>query len=257
MVEVIPVPLLQDNYAYFIADRASATAVVVDPSEADPVLAALARERLVPVAIWCTHHHWDHVGGVPGLVKAHPELAVVGSAYDHEHRRIEHQTRGVREGDTLEHGGVTFEVISIPGHTLGAIAFVGGGAAFTGDTLFTGGCGRVFEGTMAMMRSSLARLSALPPETRVWCGHEYTTRNLEFAAMIEPQETAIRSRLETVRALRDEGRPSVPGTIAEELTTNPFLRWDAPAVRSYAQSRGPAASDDEIFARIREAKDTF
>ncbi len=257
MIEVIPVPLLRDNYAYFIADRASGKAVIVDPSEAEPVLEALAKEQLTPVAIWCTHHHWDHVGGVPGLVRVHPELPVVGSAYDFEHKRIEHQTRGLTDGDTLEHGGVTFEVISIPGHTLGAIAFVGGGAALTGDTLFTGGCGRVFEGTMAMMRSSLSRLRELPPDTRVWCGHEYTTRNLEFAAAVEPQEMAIRARLDAMRALRDEERPTVPGTIAEERTTNPFLRWDAPAVRSYAQSRGPAANDDEIFARIREAKDAF
>jgi hydroxyacylglutathione hydrolase len=256
-IEVIPVPLLRDNYAYLIVDRAAGAAVVIDPSEADPVLDALAAEGLVPAAIWCTHHHWDHVGGVSGIVRAHPGIPVLGSEHDLQKKNIEHQTRGLRDHEVVEHGGVSFEVLAIPGHTLGAIAYVGGGAAFTGDTLFVAGCGRVFEGTMPMMRASLARLRELPPETHVWCGHEYTLKNLEFAFVVEPQESAIRARLEQVSATRAEGRPTVPSTIAEELTTNPFLRWDAPAVRAYARSLGAAESDDEIFARLREAKDSF
>jgi hydroxyacylglutathione hydrolase len=255
--EVIPVPLLRDNYAYLLVDRDASTAVVIDPSEADPVLDALAEHGLDLAGIWCTHHHHDHVGGVPGLLRAHPGVPVLGSEKDMARKTIEHQTRGLRDQDVVQHAGVSFEVLTIPGHTLGAIAYVGGGAAFTGDTLFLAGCGRVFEGSMPMMRASLARLRALPPETKIWCGHEYTEKNLEFAHVVEPQEVAIRARLDAVHALRAEGRSTMPGTIAEELTTNPFLRWDCAAVRTYAASRGPAETDDEIFAQLRVAKDSF
>jgi len=252
-IEVIPVPLLQDNYAYLLADRAAGSAVVVDPSEAAPVREALAREGLSLAAIWCTHHHSDHVGGVAEL--GAPE--VIGSAYDAEHGRIPGQTRSVREGDGIEFGGVRFEVLEVPGHTLGAIAFVGDGNVFTGDTLFLGGCGRVFEGTMPMMRASLAKLRALPESTRVWCGHEYTVKNLEFAGAVEPNEPSILLRLEGVRAMRGEGRHTIPGTIGEELRTNPFLRWDSSAVAAFAGSRGVAEDEDEVFARVREAKNSF
>lgn len=256
-LEVIPVALLRDNYAYLIVDRDAHSAVVIDPSEADPVLDALAEHGLELAGIWCTHHHWDHVGGIAGLLRAHPGIPVVGSEHDLRKKHIEHQTRGVGDHDLVSHAGVSFEVLAIPGHTLGAIAYVGGGSVFTGDTLFVAGCGRVFEGTMPMMRASLARLRALPAETQVWCGHEYTQKNLEFAHVVEPQEVAIRARLDAVIATRSEGRPTVPSTIAEELATNPFLRWDCSAVRAYAASRGAAADDDEVFARIRAAKDAF
>jgi hydroxyacylglutathione hydrolase len=256
-IEVITVPALRDNYAYLIVDRATAEAVVIDPSESEPVLAALAREGVAPRAIWCTHHHPDHVAGVPGLLARTPEIPVIGSAYDLRERRIEGQTAGVGDGDEVAHGGETFAVVEIPGHTLGAIAFVGAGVAFTGDTLFLAGCGRVFEGTMPMMRASLDRLARLPRETKIYCGHEYTEKNLEFASVIEPLEVAITTRLASVRAARRDGRPTVPGTLGEELATNPFLRADSSAVRAYAASRGPATSTDEIFARIREAKDSF
>jgi hydroxyacylglutathione hydrolase len=256
-LEVVPIPALRDNYAYLVIDRVRAEAVIVDPSEAAPVAAALAHARVKPVAIWCTHHHGDHVGGIPELARAYPGLPVYGSAYDFEKARIPGQTHGLRDGATIEHGDVAFEVLAIPGHTLGAIAYVGGGMAFTGDTLFLAGCGRVFEGTMVMMRASLARLRALDRETRIYCGHEYTERNLEFAAVVEPHEVAVAARLRAVRAARRQGRPTVPGTIAEELATNPFLRWDSSAVRTFARSRGSARDEDEIFARVREAKDAF
>lgn len=256
-IDVIPVPALKDNYAYLVADRASGRAVVVDPSEAAPVRAALAREALSLAGIWCTHHHWDHVGGVAELAASAPGLEVIGGAHDAAEKRIAGQTRAVREGDTIDWGGVAWRVLDIPGHTLGAIAIVGGGHAFTGDTLFLAGCGRVFEGTMPMMRASIAKLRALPDDTSVWCGHEYTERNLEFAHAVEASEPAIATRLHQVRGTRAEGKPTVPGSIAEEKRINPFLRWDAPAVRAFAASRGPAATDDEVFARIREAKDSF
>lgn len=256
-LDVIAIPLLRDNYGYVLADRARGTAVVIDPSEADPVQRLLDAEGLALAAIWCTHHHWDHVGGIPGLLAKTPGAEVLGSAHDLRSGNIQGQTRGLADGERVEHGGVAFEVITIPGHTMGAIAYAGGGMVFTGDTLFLGGCGRVFEGTMPMMRASLARVAALPGETRVYCGHEYTVRNLEFARVVEPGEPAIEARLAAVTAARASGRPSVPGTIAEELATNPFLRWSSSAVRAFAASRGDAGSDDEVFARVREAKDAF
>ncbi|UJR83770.1 hydroxyacylglutathione hydrolase [Sandaracinus amylolyticus] len=256
-LEVLTVPLLRDNYGYLLVDRDAGRAVAVDPSTHEAVLELLDRERLALDAIWCTHHHWDHVGGIPGLLARFPDAAVLGSAHDATNANIGQQTRGLADGEIVEHGAVRFEVLAIPGHTLGAIAYAGGGMVFTGDTLFLGGCGRVFEGTMPMMRASLARLRALPPETRVYCGHEYTKRNLEFARVIEPNDAAIAARLEAVTATREEGRVTVPATIADELATNPFLRWDSNAVRTYAKSRGEADTDDEVFARLRQAKDAF
>jgi hydroxyacylglutathione hydrolase len=256
-LEVVPVPALRDNYAYLVIDRAAREAAIVDPSEAAPVRAALEREGVRATAIWCTHHHWDHVGGIPELCRDLGTLPVYGSEHDRKKGRIEGQTHGLTDGDRIVHGGVVFEILAVPGHTLGAIAYVGGGIAFTGDTLFLAGCGRVFEGTMPMMRASLARLRALPADTRIWCGHEYTERNLEFARLVEPDHAPIAARLRAVRALRREGRPTVPGTLAEELATNPFLRWDSGAVRNFARSRGAAENEDDIFARVREAKDAF
>lgn len=260
-LEVLPVAALRDNYAYLIVDRERGAAVVVDPSEAAPVEAALSREKLRLEAIWLTHHHWDHVGGIDALVEARAQsgepLPVVGGAYDLAQGRISKQTRAVSEGDEVAFGGVAFRVLEIPGHTMGAIAWLAGDLLFTGDTLFLGGCGRVFEGTMPMMRESLAKLAALPPTTRIYCGHEYTEKNLEFAASVEPHEAAIAARIEAVRVLRASGRPSVPGLLADELRTNPMLRWESPAVRAFAANRGAASDADEIFARVREAKDEF
>ncbi len=254
-VEIVPIPLLTDNYGYLVV--AGTSAAVVDPSEAAPVERVLTERGLVLDAIWCTHHHWDHVGGIEALVAARPALPVLASAYDREHGRVPRQTRGLREGDSVTHGGARFDVLEIPGHTLGAIAFVGEGAAFTGDTLFLGGCGRVFEGTMPMMQASLARLAALPPSTRIYCGHEYTVKNLEFASTVEPDNAAIAAQLERARAARARGEPTVPGTLADDLAVSPMLRWSSDAVRAFAAARGGASSDAAVFARVREAKDAF
>ena len=257
MLEVVPLPLLRDNYAYLLIDPALKSAVVVDPSESEPVLRALSERGLSLAGIWCTHHHVDHVGGVEGLLDALSEMPVLGSAYDAGHSRIPAQRMALDDGDVVEHGGEKFRVLEVPGHTLGAIAYVGERHVFTGDTLFLAGCGRVFEGTMPMMRASLARLRALPPELSVCCGHEYTESNLGFAATVEPDSQAVRARLEKVRAQRAAGEITVPGPLSVELETNPFLRWDVDAVRGFAASYGDSSTDDEVFARVREAKDRF
>ena len=248
-VRVIPVPCLEDNYAYLVVG-ARGTVVVVDPSEAAPVLEALAREGLVLSAIWLTHHHLDHVGGVAELVRDTGVRDVIGSRHDHAAGRIPKQTRAVTGEDVLELDGEPVRILSVPGHTLGAITFVVGDDAFTGDTLFVAGCGRVFEGTMAMMAESMRVLRALAPTTRIWCGHEYTVSNLAFACHVEPpNEDAARALVEA-KARRANGEPTVPGLIGDERRVNPFLRFDLEDVFH---------EPDAVlsFTRLREAKNVF
>lgn len=255
-LRVIPVACLRDNYAYLLESKGQA--VVIDPSEAPPVRAALARERLTLSGIWLTHHHYDHVGGVEALCDADASLPVLGSAYDLEHRRIPRQSRGLREGDSLDFAGQPVTVIEIPGHTLGAIAYLVAGYLFSGDTLFAGGCGRVFEGTMPMMQASLGKLRVLAGTTRLCCGHEYTVSNLRFALSVEPESLAIRERLDAASGLRERGEPTVPSLLSQERATNPFLRWDEPGVIAAARARG--AADDSaasVFGALRAAKDRF
>ncbi len=247
-MDVIPVPCLSDNYAYLVVE--SGRAAVVDPSQADPVLRATEEARVELVEIWLTHHHWDHVGGIESLVEECPIEAVRGSRYDADHERIPRQTDALSEGDRFAFGSSTVEVLEIPGHTLGAIAYLADGNLFSGDTLFIAGCGRVFEGTMEMMSRSLDKLRQLPPSTRVWCGHEYTVNNLRFAKTVEPESEAIQSALREAEAQREAGRFTVPGTLGQELSTNPFLRFDVPSV---AAGRDPVTA----FTEIREAKDAF
>ncbi|HEY1955686.1 MAG TPA: hydroxyacylglutathione hydrolase [Polyangiaceae bacterium] len=215
-----PIPCLKDNYAYLVTCDKTGKRAVVDPSEAEPVLAALGTKTLD--AIWNTHHHWDHVGGNEALVAKLGVREVCGHASDRG--RIAAQTRFLEEGDTFELGALRVRILHIPGHTTGAIAYVvdgfadGAPAVFTGDTLFVAGCGRLFEGTPEMMFASLAKLAALPDETRVYCGHEYTAANLRFAAHVEPDSADIAAAAKRVQV------PSVPSTIAAEKRINPFVR---------------------------------
>lgn len=228
-MRVISVPVLRDNLSYLIID--GGYAAVVDPGEAGPIAAALQTQGVTLSAIWLTHHHWDHVGGVDGLVR--PGVEVI--AHDSDRSRAPKVTQTVRDGDVVALGPLRATIIHNPGHTLGAITYVIEGCAFTGDTLFGAGCGRVFEGTMEMMHASLRRLAALPPETRVYFGHEYTAANLKFAQHVEPDNREIAVRANAIPT------PSTPSTIALELATNPFLR-----VRDAAE-----------FAERRTAKDAF
>lgn len=249
-MRIVPVECLRDNYAYLVIDDASQRAAVVDPSEDEPVREALAREGVTLAALWLTHHHWDHVGGVTALCDALAPAEVLGSRHDLEAGRIPRQTRGLDDGDTFTFAGVTVRAVHIPGHTLGAIAFVLPQDVFTGDTLFLGGCGRVFEGTMEMMSASLDKLRQLPADTRVWCGHEYTVKNLEFAKTVDPDNTDVDAFLAEARRAREADEPTVPGTMARELEVNPFLRFDVPSV---ARGEAPVAA----FSRLRRAKDAF
>ncbi|KPK51933.1 MAG: hypothetical protein AMJ63_11035 [Myxococcales bacterium SG8_38_1] len=247
-MQVIPVPCLSDNYAYLVVQ--GRLAAVVDPSQADPVLRAIDEHSLKLTEIWLTHHHWDHVGGIEPLIEECSIVHVRGSRFDADNERIPRQTDALSEGDSFEFGGSAVDVLEIPGHTLGAIAFITEGNLFSGDTLFIAGCGRVFEGTMEMMSQSLTKLRSLPADTKVWCGHEYTVNNLRFAQTIEPNNADIARALDEAMAAREAGRFTVPGRLDRELATNPFLRFDDPDV---AAGRNPVAS----FTAIRQAKDDF
>jgi hydroxyacylglutathione hydrolase len=255
-MRIVPVPCLTDNYAYLVI-ASGGDAAVVDASEAAPVREALRREGARLAAIWSTHHHLDHVGGNAELA-ADAKIEVVAHASDRG--RVPAQTRFVDTGDTVRVGELEARCIHIPGHTLGAVAYVIEAGpervVFTGDTLFCAGCGRIFEGTPAQMHASLERLAALSGGTRVYCGHEYTASNLRFAAHVEPGNEAIAVAQERTAALRARGEPSVGTTIDEERAANPFLRSASPEIR--AKLGIPKDADDvAAFAAIRAAKDSF
>ncbi|MDI9239341.1 hydroxyacylglutathione hydrolase [Lysobacter sp. LF1] len=249
-----PLPALSDNYIWTCAEDDGSRALIVDPSEPAPVFAAAAA-GLQPVAVLLTHHHPDHIGGVPALLERWPHLTVF--APDDE--RIPASYRRVREGDEVDAAGWRFRVLEVPGHTLTHVAYVGETLLFCGDTLFSLGCGRLFEGTPAQMHASLSRLAALPPDTRVCCGHEYTLANGAFARVVEPGNPALKRRIEEAQAMRETGRPTLPSTIAMELATNPFLRVDGTAVRAAVARHLAAepADDVDTFAGLRRWKDGF
>lgn len=260
LVEAIPA--FSDNYIWLIRAPGTRAAAVVDPGDAGPVEAVLDRDGLELTAIVLTHHHPDHIGGVARLRARGP--LVVGPRDED----IDGVDRKVGGGDTVEIAplGLVLTVIDVPGHTRGHVAYhaprLGDDPRpllFCGDTLFAGGCGRLFEGTPEQMLASLARLAALPPETLVHCAHEYTLSNLRFAAAVEPECAALSERLHEVTRDREQGIATVPSSLAVELATNPFLRTAQPAVRAAAAARlGHApASEAECFAAIREWKNVF
>ncbi|MEZ4221266.1 MAG: hydroxyacylglutathione hydrolase [Polyangiaceae bacterium] len=254
-MQVIVVPCLRDNFAYLIRAEGSDAAAVVDPSEAAPVQAALEEHGLRLHAILNTHHHWDHVGGNEALLKARSGVRVFGHASDEG--RIFGQTDFLEHEQSFELLGLSFQALHIPGHTTGAVAYVVEGAVFTGDTLFAAGCGRLFEGTPAMMYESLnQKLGALPDDTRVYFGHEYTLNNLRFAAHVEPDNSAVSERAARVRKGLDVGQPSTPCTLAEERATNPFMRCDSPGVLAHLATKA-GTSPVDVLAALRAEKDSF
>ena len=258
-MRLIPIPCLADNYAYLVIDPQTQAAVVVDPSDGPAVAKALKQAGVRLVAIWNTHHHWDHTGGNAYLCDHFSDLAVYGSAYDAQEGRIPRQTHALDEGDRVCLGDLAFDTRAIPGHTLGHIAYVGAGALLCGDTLFVGGCGRLFEGTPEMMVNSLAKLRTLSPETLVYCGHEYTAANLAFALSIEPNFEVLKEAYARALAARAAGLGTVPSRIADERLYNPFLRFDDP-VFQLALSRKLGKQLDNpiaVFAATRDLKDRF
>jgi hydroxyacylglutathione hydrolase len=254
---VVIVPVLMDNYAYLVIDEGTEEAGVVDPAEAEPILAAAARENVKLTAILNTHHHFDHTGGNRDLLERDPGLRVIGSRADGA--KIPGITEPVESGDRVRIGGLEGEVLFVPCHTRGHIAYLFGRALFSGDTLFAAGCGRFFEGSAAEMYHALTNvLGALPDETLVYCGHEYTETNLEFAKTLEPTNRAVRDKLERVKALGP--RPSVPTTLGEERTYNPFLRTRSPELIAHVAARVPdvdGADPVRVLAAVRALKDEF
>jgi hydroxyacylglutathione hydrolase len=243
-MRVVAVPCLSDNYAYLVVCERTGESAIVDASETEPVLAAVAKEKLSPRAIWSTHHHFDHIGGNEEVAAKLGIADVYGHASDRG--RIPGQTKFLETGDAFSLGEIRVRAIHIPGHTLGAVAYVcadaqGQRCVFTGDTLFLAGCGRLLEGTPEQMHASLQTLAALEPDTRVYCGHEYTQANLRYAAHVEPNNRDVARAGERAAELRARAEPTVPGTIEEELRTNPFMR---------------AKSAEELGARRKE-KDGF
>ncbi len=252
-----PLPAFDDNYIWTLSAN-DGRALVVDPGDAKPVFAAAA-EGLRPIAVLVTHHHPDHIGGLAALQQRWPDIEI-HAPHD---ARIDTATHRVGQGDAVVVGDWRFDTIEVPGHTRSHVAFyasaIGPGLLFCGDTLFSLGCGRLFEGTPEQMLASLDALVALPGDTRVCCTHEYTLSNAAFALAVDPHNLALLARVDAVRALRAASKPTLPSTLALEIATNPFLRCDAPAVRDAVAGRLGHAPEDRArtFAGLRGWKDAF
>lgn len=252
--EIVTVPCLRDNYAYLVRDQATGKVAVVDAPEAGAIIKALEARGWKADQVWITHHHADHIDGVEELRKRYG-ARVVGHVRDLS--RLPKLDIELSEGETVTLGETVARVVDVSGHTIGHIAYVldEDRAAFTADSLMALGCGRVFEGTHAMMWGSLKKLMALPKETRIYSGHNYGQANGRFALTIEPGNRALKARIERIKAADAKGEPIVPATLEEELATNPFLRAGEPSVKAAVGLAG--ADDAAVFAEIRRRKDAF
>jgi hydroxyacylglutathione hydrolase len=257
-MKITRISALSDNYIFLLWDEEQKIAAVVDPAEAQPVIEKIKEIGLNLIAIFNTHHHGDHVGGNQRLIAEFPDLCVYGGAKDRG--RIPRQQVYLQEGDTVEFAGRQATVYFVPGHTYGHIAYYfppvapkSTGELFCGDTIFAGGCGRLFEGTPAQMVESIAKLRQLPDNTRVWCAHEYTLSNLKFALSVDRNNRVLKARFDSVKQERDRNIPTVPSLLGLEKQTNPFLRWDTPALKALTGTSEPA----RVFGKIRGMKDNF
>ncbi len=257
-MQVNRIPALSDNYIFLLHDQEQQVAAVVDPAEAQPVLRRLQEIGARLVAIFNTHHHSDHVGGNRLLIERFPEVCVYGGAEDKG--RIPGQQVFLQEGDRVQFAARTGEVLFVPGHTRAHIAYYFPpssdrelGDLFCGDTLFAGGCGRLFEGSPTQMVASLSKLRSLPDNTQVWCAHEYTLKNLQFALSVDSSNSDLQTRYAEVKAARSLGTATVPSQLGVEKLTNPFLRWDHPSLQSAVKSNDSI----QTFTRLRGMKDQF
>lgn len=253
-LEIVTVPCLSDNYAYLAHDPVTGDTAIVDVPEAAPVLAAAAQRGWSVSSVFLTHHHDDHVQGLSTVLATH-SARVFGAAADAH--RLPKLDVALKEGDSVAIGQQSGVVLDVSGHTIGHIAlhFPQSSAAFTADSLMALGCGRVFEGTMPMMWDSLSKLAALPTDTLIYSGHEYTSANARFAETIDPDNAALKSRVAATKAARANNEPTVPSLLSLELATNPFLRANDPAIRRHLGLE--SAPDADVFAEIRQRKDTF
>ena len=257
-MQVYRLSALSDNYIFLLHEPEQNIAAVVDPAEASPVLDHLKELGATLVAIFNTHHHADHVGGNTRLLQQFPESIVYGGAEDRG--RIPGQTVFLQEGDRVSFANHSAEIFFLPGHTRAHIAYyfapttIGEtGDLFCGDTLFAGGCGRLFEGTPTQMVNSLSKLRALPDQTRIWCAHEYTLKNLEFALTVDLTNLTLQERLAAVKTARSRNEATIPSNLGIEKRTNPFLRWDDLGLRAIVK----AENDIQTFARLRGMRDHF
>lgn len=253
---ILTIPALNDNYIWAIVHLKKQTAVVIDPGETKPILQVLEQRNLRLTAILLTHHHWDHTNGISGLLKKQP-VPVYGPVED-SIPLCDHPIKG-DDRLTLSSVDLTFTILAIPGHTLGHIAYYGHQWAFTGDTLFSGGCGRIFEGSPDQLYHSLLKLAALPADTQVYCGHEYTKKNLKFAKMVDPENYKLKKRIAETEQKLNQNLPTLPSTLQLELDTNPFLRCHKKSIQqSLREYYGyPLADTVAVFTALRRWKDEF
>jgi hydroxyacylglutathione hydrolase len=254
--KILPIRALEDNYIWTIVDSKTGSVVIVDPGEAAPVEHVLKEQHLTLTAILITHHHWDHVNGVTALLKKKTvpvyvparDAVPIGNTPVYDNHVIEPPMTSLR-----------FTVIDIPGHTRGHVAYYGQGWVFTGDTLFGGGCGRIFEGTAEQLYQSLTRLSELDPQTLVYCGHEYTAKNLAFAQQVEPNNRLLQQRIEETTLQQKQGQPTLPSTIYLEKCTNPFLRCNEASIKQQVEQHvgHPLCDPIAVFAALRKWKDSY
>lgn len=252
MLTIKSIPAFNDNYIWLIHSPDN-HCVVVDPGDATPVLAFLEQEQLELDAILITHHHHDHIGGISELKRRYPNIHIVAPSAE----PIPGVSQSVDDGDQVEIFGERFMVLGVPGHTAGHVAYVGDGKLFCGDTLFSAGCGRLFEGTAEQMYDSLQKLSALPDETEVYCAHEYTSSNLAFALVAEQDNPHLQRYREEVSRMRAQGISTIPSTLKQEKLINPFLRCDQLSIKKSVANKAVNDSDVETFAALRRWKDEF